>query len=57
MELQKDTGRFQITELEERIAPDVAVSVLGIEVVNVQLNAQISGTLPLLGAFDLNVHL
>ena len=60
MEPRKQTemnGRFQIVELEERIAPTVTLGLLGIEVVNLHVDAQITGTLPLLGAIDLSVTL
>jgi len=49
MEPRKETketnGRFQIVELEERIAPTVTIGLLGIEVANVHVDAQITGTL------------
>jgi hypothetical protein len=53
----QDSGRFQIVELEDRIAPTVTVSLLGMEIVNVHVDLAVSGTLPLLGPIDLNVSL
>ena len=45
-EERKETkGRFQIVELEERIAPTVTIGLLGIEVANVHVDAQITGSL------------
>ena len=58
MEPRKETEtnqRFQIVELEERIAPTVTVGLLGMEIANVHVDANITGTLPLLGAIDLHV--
>jgi hypothetical protein len=44
-ETKETNGRFQIVELEERIAPTVTIGLLGIEVVNVHVDAQITGSL------------
>jgi hypothetical protein len=56
IEKREEKGRFQITQLEERIAPTVTVNLLGIEVANVHVEATISGSL--LGLpIDLNVSL
>jgi hypothetical protein len=56
-ETKETTGRFQILDLEERIAPTVTIGLLGMEIANVHVDAQITGTLPLLGPIDLGVTL
>jgi hypothetical protein len=58
MELQQEQqGRFQIIELEDRIAPTIAVDVLGLATVDVHLDLQLAVTTPVGANVDLGLTL
>lgn len=57
MELHKENqGRFQIVELEERIAPDLTIDVLGLATIDFHLDLQLAVTTPV-ASIDLGLNL